>query len=288
MPQTGPDRKLVILAVVAHPHDITHMSGTLANHVERGDSVTAVAMTGGLRTHREKLYDELRKPPEERDMDIVLQSETAYGEQKSHEMVGVCALFGITDVRIMPFPDVPFEASAEAIETLIEILYELRPHLVLTHAPMAKLRHSVGYLQHDDHTQTGMAVVNAMERATVPDAESNRAPVAVAGVYYTGVDFFTQEGDLFVDISDHAAKRMKAEALFDSQGQTPEFARKRVQIGAGTCGWMAHTAYAEPWIRESPELSRYLTITDDDLEKAEMPRQEKFAKMAMTVSGEDS
>jgi LmbE family N-acetylglucosaminyl deacetylase len=287
MPQTGPDRKLAILAVVAHPHDITHMSGTLANHVERGDSVTAVAMTGGHRTHREKLYDELRKPPEERDMDIVLQSETAYGEQKSHEMVGVCALFGITDVRIMPFPDVPFEASAEAIETLIEILYELRPHLVLTHAPMAKLRHSVGYLQHDDHTQTGMAVVNAMERATVPDAESNRAPVAVAGVYYTGVDFFTQEGDLFVDISDHAAKRMKAEALFDSQGQTPEFARKRVQIGAGHCGWFAHTAYAEGWVRQGPEVSRYLTITDDDLEQAEMSREALHARVAIIESGED-
>ena len=283
MPQTGPDRKLAILAVVAHPHDITHMCGTLAHHVERGDSVTAVAMTGGLKTHREKLYDELRKPPAERNMEIVLQSDAAYGELKAHEMAEVCSLFGVTDVRILPFPDVPFEVSAEVIETLAEILYEVRPHLVLTHAPVAQPRHGVGYIVPHDHPETGIAVALAMERVNVPDAQMKRPPVAVARVYYTGVDFHTREADLFVDIADQAANRIKAEAMFTSQGQTPEFARKRIEGGLSASGWVAHTSYAERWVREGPDVSRYLTITDDILEKADMSRQEIFARMAFTA-----
>jgi len=283
MPQTGPDRKLAILAVVAHPHDITHMCGTLAHHVERGDSVTVVAMTGGLKTHREKLYDELRKPPAERNMEIVLQPEAAYGEEKAHEMVEVCSLFGITDVRIMPFPDVPFEASAEVVETLAEILYEVRPHLILTHAPIAQPRHGVGYIEPHDHPETGIAVTLARERVSVPDAQTKRPPVAVARIYYTGVDFYTRDADLFVDIADQAANRIKAEALFASQGQTPEFAHKRIEGNLTHCGWLAHTSYAEPWVRGGPDLSRYLTITDDTLEIADMSRQELFARMAFTA-----
>lgn len=61
--------------MVAHPHDITHMCDTLGHHVERGDSVTAIALTGGLRIHREKLYDELLKPASERNLEILRQSD---------------------------------------------------------------------------------------------------------------------------------------------------------------------------------------------------------------------
>ena len=279
MPQTGPDQKLQLLAVVAHPHDITHMCGTLAHHVERGDSVTAVSLTGGLRTHREKLYDELRKPPEERDMETVLQSDDAYGAQKAHEVVEVCALFGLTDVRILPFPDHSFEASAEVIETLTEIVYEVRPHLVLTHAPTGGSRHGYVSIVPDDHTETGIAVEKAMRRACTPDSETQRTPHRVAAVYFTGVDFTDQEADLFVDITDQAANRLKAELLFTTQAHTPEFARKRIDIGTGHSGWMAGVAYAEPWVRSRSEVGRYLTVTDETLAAAEIPRQELLARL---------
>ena len=58
---------LRLLVVVGHPHDITHMAATCAHHVERGDSVAVVAITGGTTVHNEPLLDELRKPPEQRD-----------------------------------------------------------------------------------------------------------------------------------------------------------------------------------------------------------------------------
>ncbi len=50
-------KQLTILAVVAHPHDITHMCGTLAHHVQDGDQVTAVTVTGGSHIHRQRLEE---------------------------------------------------------------------------------------------------------------------------------------------------------------------------------------------------------------------------------------
>ncbi len=124
MPQTGPDRKLRLLAVVAHPHDITHMCGTLGHHVERGDSATAVSVTGGEKIHRARLHDELRKPPAERNLEAVQPAES-YGEQKAHEMAEVCKIFGVEDVRVLPFADIPFQVTEEVTEALAEIIYEV-------------------------------------------------------------------------------------------------------------------------------------------------------------------
>ncbi len=287
MAQTGPDEKLRLVAVVAHPHDITHMCGTLAHHVERGDSVTAVSVTGGVRAHREKLYDELRKPPAERNMDIVLQSEADYGEQKAHEMVELCGLFGVEDVRVLPFPDLPFEATPEVVETLAEILLEVRPHMVLTHGPYGGVRHGNTSIDPGDHGGAALATHRAMGRAATPNAETKRAPHEVAAIYYTGVDFPTHEADLFVDITDQAENRLKAELLFTTQAHTTELARKRIEIGIGTAGWTARTGYAEGWVRGGPQVSRYLTITDHDLEAVDISRQELFARLGARVTKEE-
>jgi LmbE family N-acetylglucosaminyl deacetylase len=276
-------RPLTILAVVAHPHDITHMCGTLAHHVERGDAVTAVAVTGGIRMHREKLYDELRKPPNERDMKTVLQNDEEYGAAKSGEMAQVCALFGIRDVRVLPFPDTFLQVTEEMVEVLAQIISELRPQLLLTNAPIAKRQRGYRHLLPDDHVATGIATHRALGRAATADAQSGRRPHQVAAVYYTGVDLPMEDFDLMVDISDQAEKRIKAEEIFQTQGHTPAFARKRIEIGTGYYGWHARTGYAEGWVRGQTEVGRYLTVTDQQLELAELPRHEAIARMGRSV-----
>ena len=287
MPQTGPDQKLSILAVVAHPHDISSMLGTLAHHINRGDSVTAVAATGGYKLHREKLHDELGKPPEKRNKEIVLQSKESYVGEKTREMAQACALFGITDVRALPFPDTPFEPTLEVIETLTEIVYEVCPHLVLTHAPTARLRHGYASIMPDDHPLAGIAIQKAIDNAARADAETKHSPHQVAAVYYTGVDFPVKEADLFVDITDQAANRIKAEMLFTTQAHTPEWAYKRIHVDEGNYGWHAKVGYAEGWVRSWYEVGQYLTITDHDLETAKTPQQEIMARRAVSVSAED-
>ena len=102
MPSRAPLRFLVVMV---HPHDFTHCAGTCGVHVHRGDTVTFVSLTGGARTHNEKLHDELIKPEGEQDEEILTQTSDEYVAQKGSEITMVCDLFGVTDVRALSFPD---------------------------------------------------------------------------------------------------------------------------------------------------------------------------------------
>ena len=284
MTSPGCSQALQLVAIVAHPHDITHMAGTCAHHVERGDTVTAVAVTGGESTHNERLYDELRKPPEERNMEIVSQSSDVYSSQKTTEMHEVCGLFGITDVRVIPFSDKPFCVTDEVVQVLAEILYEVRPHIVLTHPPYAPATKGHMSITPNDHSSTGIAVQQALAAVSLPDREGQRVPHRVAAVYYTGVNVPLPDIELFVDIGDQAANRLAAEELFTTQGHTSEFAHKRIEIGAGLWGWSARVAYAEPFVRARAEVSRYLTVTDEDLLVPEMSQKDRLARLSKQIT----
>ena len=139
---TAADGKLRFLVVVAHPHDFTHCAGTCGIHTSRGDDVTAVSVTSGANTHNERLYDELRKPPEQRDPHILNQTKDQYAEKKAKEFRAICALFGVTDGRILGYEQ-PFRVARtpEVIETLRDVIYEIRPHVLITQRPHLAGRH---------------------------------------------------------------------------------------------------------------------------------------------------
>jgi len=277
-------KQLKILATVAHPHDITHMCGTLAHHVADGDAVTAVSVTGGLHVHRQRLEDEMRKPPDERDLSVLQESDEEYEHQKASEFRQVCALFGITDARVLPFPDWPWELSDELVQTLTEIILEVRPDIILTHAPLVQFRHGwVSLLPADPHTDTGRATHLAMSYAGMADDARKRQSHGVTAVFYTGVDLPIEQADVFIDISDQAANRIKAEKLFTTQDHTAEFANKRIQIGAGSTGWRCGAAYGEAWVRARPQFARRIDLTDEELERNEISSVEYLARLAETI-----
>jgi len=254
------------------------MAGTCAHHVERGDSVTVVAITGGTTIHNEPLMDELRKPLEQRDPAVMAQTAESYTADKAHEMTQVCALFGIDDVRILPFEDLPLKISDELVEVLAEVLYDVRPHLLLTHAPYSKWPGAVDTWL-NDHTNAGIAVYRAQERCGKPDVLKQRAPHTVASTYFMGVEFAFYDIHVSVDITDQVANRVQAEKLFSTQGHTEEFARKRLEIGGGHFGWCAHVAYAEPFVRAHQEVKPHLTVSEHDLRASEEPTSERRARM---------
>ena len=128
-------QNLRLMRIVAHPHDVTYTLGTSAHHIERGDTVTVVSLTDGVTTHNEELEDEMRKPEAERDPEILNRPRSDQAERKQQELARVCGLFGIEDVRVLPFADNPLDASLEVLRTLVQIFYEVRPHIVITHAP---------------------------------------------------------------------------------------------------------------------------------------------------------
>ncbi|HCN08727.1 MAG TPA: hypothetical protein DIT01_12400 [Lentisphaeria bacterium] len=155
MPATDLPDHLQLLTIAAHPHDVTYTLGTSAHHIERGDKVTVVSLTDGVTTHDETLEDELRKPEIERQPEILERSHDELADRKKHEMERVCGLFGITDVRILPFADQPIEVTPELHSTLADIFYELRPHIVITHAPFNYPHHNMSSLWNNDHSVAG-------------------------------------------------------------------------------------------------------------------------------------
>lgn len=270
------DENLQLLVVVAHPHDVCHMGGTCAHHVDRGDRVSVVAITGGQRTHNEKLADELRKPPAQRDRTVVRGSQEDYAKRKTEEFSRACAVFGITDVTVLPFSDHPLEATDDVVSALAEILYLVRPQIVLTHAPYTLPDRRLHHAWVNDHTAAGIAVQKALNHVSIPDVELGRAPHRVAAVYYTGIDYGFHEVDVCIDISDQVENRIRAEEVFESQGHTAEFAKKRIESSAGFQGWKAGTGYAETFIRGYREISRCLSVTKENLLLAESSHEERL------------
>ena len=273
MTETNESEALRILVVKAHPHDFTHCAGTCGIHNARGDSVTVVSVTGGAKTHNEQLYDELIKPESEQDRSIVDQPIEEYGSSKVQELKKVCALFGVTDVRVLNFGQ-PFrvDQAPEAVEQLREIFYEVRPHVLITQSPYLRGPHGLSSGVRDDHTETAAAVMEAKLLASIPDPETKRTPHTVAATYYPGVYFMRNEIDFFVDITAWKDQRVQAEVLFASQGHTEPFAQKRIELFAGFTGWQAGTEYAEAFVRAAPETLPHIIVPEFALRSAGEPR----------------
>lgn len=278
---------LRLLTITAHPHDVTYTLGTAAHHIERGDKVTVVSLSDGATTHNEELEDEMRKPAAERRPEVLERSRNEQASRKHHELRRVCSLFGIADTRVLPFSDNPIESSTQLMTDLIDIFYEVRPHIVITHAPYNYPHRNMYSLFNADHPQAGQIVQRAMHVVSQPDKRRERAIHHVAQVYYIGVEFGWTDIDLFVDISDKVAMRIEAEGLYETQGHTLEFSRKRIEAFAGYHGWFGGTGYAEPYIRQSAQTSAHLTVTQNDLRRAEQTGRENLDRMGQFASGSD-
>ena len=279
---------LRILMVVAHPHDFTHMAGTCGKHVDMGDSVTVVSVTGGANIHNEPLDRELRKPVAERNMDIINESAEVYAGRKKHEMHEAAALFGITDVRVLPYMDNPLEVTRVLEAELADIVYEIRPHMLLTHDPYGVAQRGHANMAPDDHRDVGIAVQRALAIAGTPNARTQQKPHRVAVTYYTGVSFSFRDWEIIIDVSDHAENRLKAEMMFLSQGSTEAFARKRIEMSLALPGWTSGRGFGESFIRARPQINDHLPITKIELTQAEQSSMERMATVARRLCDVES
>tara|TARA_A100001037_G_C15131475_1_gene628910 strand:+ start:586 stop:1431 length:846 start_codon:yes stop_codon:yes gene_type:complete len=271
--------KLNILSINAHPHDFTHMAGTLGIHKAKGDNVTVVSLTPGTNVHNEKKHDELMKPESERDMDIINQPDDEIKKIKIEELEKACAVFDIDDVRVLDYPQ-PFRLSEfpEAIKSLADIILDTRPHVLIMQSPFPRAHHGRPGVSADDHIETALATIEAKAVAGVPGSEGI-APHSIATTLYPGVYFNNNEVDFTVDISDWFEKRVAAEEMYVSQGHTPEWSKRRMLVSLGNSGWFAHTLYAESFVREAPELVSEIPMSPLSIRSVEEPIMEKFERM---------
>ena len=258
---------LRLLVVSAHPHDFTHCAGTCGIHTARGDSVTVVSVTSGAYTHNEELHDELMKPEAERDPAIINRTPEHYAAGKAVELQAACAVFGITDVRILGFPQ-PFrlEHYPESIEALRDVILDVRPHVLITTSPSSDGQRVVISGMRDDHTESVRALMDArtLASAYVRDTRPHR----IAATYFMGVYYQRDELDFVVDVSDWYEQRVQAEALFESQGHTPAWARRRIDVSVGNTGWFAGTLYGEGFVCEKPEVLPRIIVPESALSRA--------------------
>ena len=261
------DQQLRFLGVVAHPHDFTHFAGTCGVHTALGDDVTVVCMTAGAGTHNVVLAQEMAKPPEERDPSVISEGQEACVAQKEQELRSAAALFGVTDVRMLGYPDKPFtyDKHPEAATELADIIREVRPHVMITQSPYRTEHHGrVGGGQ-NDHVETGVTSVQARAEAANAAYMSDAPLHKIAAVLFPGVYFNRDEWDFTVDIGDWHRQRVQAEEMYKSQGHTPEFARKRIEISVGAIGWSSGTSYAEAFVRDRPERLSRIAVSEEDL-----------------------
>lgn len=280
---------LRILGVNAHPHDFTHYSGTLGIHASLGDEITIVSMTSGILTHNETLADELRKAEPDRNPEIVNQKPEEYAAVKYRELVDACDLFGITDVRDLGFPQ-PYSASKypESVDALRDIIYEIRPHVMITQKPYLDGTHGHFSAAHDDHLETAFASLEARGIAATAAPGSTQAPHTIAATYYPGVYFEKDEFDFVIDIGpDWFEKRVQAEAMYISQGHTPESSRQRILMSSGHVGFFAGVQYAEAFVGEKAPLMPHIVVPDSALAKAGESYHESQKRRLGTLAPEE-
>ena len=277
------DEPLRFLVVMAHPHDFTHVSATMGIHTSLGDSVTVVIATSGAFTHNEKLAAELKKPKDEQDPAIINEPPDAYAAQKAEELDKAAALFGITDVRILPGPQ-PFvmDENPEIVQQMAEIIQETKPHVLVTQSPyfegLSKRRLTSGYVW-NDHVQTSFAIQKAQYYAGSPRPGAEHPPHRIAATLYPGVYFSVNDWDFAVDVSDWFDKRLAAENLFKSQGHWEAWSEKRMEVGLGSHGWYSGTTYAEGFVRASTELVSKIEISPFTLRAADESAEEHMERL---------
>ena len=279
------DQQLRILVVAAHPHDFTHVAGTCGVHTALGDQVTVVAASGGIFIHNERLYDELRKPKEEQDA-IVKQPPEAYAEIKEKELRDAAAMFGVTDVRILDFPE-PFRLDQyrKAEDDLADIILDVRPHVLISHKPMPPYPY-VGQSR-DDHSEVAFATLEARTQASAPSYGDERPPHTIASTLFPGAYYEKDEYDFVVDVSDWFEQRVEAEATYKTQGHDPAFARRRIETNVGNVGWFSGTMYAEGFVRERPELWSKIELSPLVLRRAEEPHHTQMQRMSGQLTDEE-
>ncbi len=161
-----------VLAVYAHPDDEGQASGTLAAFVAHGHRVTLVCATRGE-------VGEIS--------DLSLSTAETLWYTRELELRAAMAQISVSDVRFLPYRDSGMAGTPEnddrtclhrqpagsVVETLVAIMREVRPHIVITWDPTG----GYGHLDHlAVHRHTVAAFDAAGDADAFPDAGARWSP----------------------------------------------------------------------------------------------------------------
>lgn len=258
-------RSVRLLLVAAHPADtFDQCGGTLAHHVQEGDSVTVVTATSGTRSHDWELIDDLRRSGGVTDVE---QHQREAGEKKLEEMRKACAILGITDLRTLPYHDDQELLQEEMVQHIADIIREIRPDILITHHPYEDGGFKL-------HASVGRATMFAFRKAAGSGRGRSAPGHEVPAVFfmnptaYVGVSIdssFIGKIDLYVDITDVIDRKVRAMDCIGSQYYGGSFARKRAEAADGHYGYDATVGYAESFQRYRPQVYYTLPVSDFEI-----------------------
>ena len=281
---------LRILSIGAHPADIFDQSGgTMAHHVERGDSVGCTVLTHGARVHDAVVSEEMfhkEKVPTGAELESIMQERS---DIKVEEARKACGILGVEDITFFGADDAVLIVTPETVKRLAKLLRLERPDIILTHFP----REGDGMT--NAHAVSGQIVAHAMAHAGSVDPEDSNPPHRVAQVFYFGAGAATLRStlwdadggyynDVFIDITDVVEKKLAALDCLVSQGYSGAYARKRIESSDGAFGTAGGVAYAEGFISASSETHYHLPLSDYSLQKARSSDHEVMNRYSRRIS----
>ncbi|MBW3534344.1 MAG: bacillithiol biosynthesis deacetylase BshB1 [Gemmatimonadetes bacterium] len=218
---------LDVLAVMAHPDDAELLcGGALAKSAARGERAGVLDLTRGE------------------------SGSWGSAQVRARESERAAEILGLALRRNAGLPDASLENSLQARRTVVALLRELRPRVVVTHWTRGR---------HPDHTAAAALVREACFLAGLKNLEAPGQPWRPFKlVHATAFREDAPPPSFVVDISDWMERKMEALAAYGSQfegraamgevmpgGDRPVLEQVRVQCAH--YGSLIRVAYAEPF-----------------------------------------
>ncbi len=266
-------RPIRVLCVGGHPADtFDSAGGTLAHHVQAGDSVTVVALTAGTRIHDVVISDAMRSAERIPDADELAALMAERALVKEDEVRRACAELGIADVRFFGYDDAVLTLREELILRMASMIREIRPDVIVTHHP-----NELGeYGNH--HAMTAQLVLNGIGAAGGVGMGDPNPPHRVAQVFFTTTALLHPSNalagslawhpDVIVDITDVVEAKVRALDTMRSQQYGGDYARKTIEIVDGGIGSTGGVAYGEGFVSYQPDVSHLLPVSAWQLQRA--------------------
>lgn len=235
MANNFPQPKTVLL-IVAHPDDPEFGAGaTVAKWTHAGVRVIFVIVTDGSKGSAEP--------------DMTMEKLVAMREK---EQTAAAKALGVEEVIFLGQPDGQIRNTIELREMIVRQIRTYKPDLVITHDPTSRIVANQ-YPNHTDHRVVGDTVLDAVfplarDRLNFPEHEAEGLePHKTFDVFLV----FTNEPNMWVDVSDTLDTQIKALLEHKSQIGEPEALEKRVRERAELRAEKVSFEYAEVfrWVK---------------------------------------
>jgi LmbE family N-acetylglucosaminyl deacetylase len=189
---------LIILAIFAHPDDLSFYSGagTLARWAEEGHTIIALCCTRGeVGTLRLNITKE------------------QVAEKRIKELKAANNILGIETSIVLDFPDGGLISGPDLRKKLVYYVRKLKPERIMTLDPWT------AYEVHPDHVIVGRMAAEAATFSAFPllyqdQLSEDIQPHACSELWFMG--FLGRRPNFYVDISSTLEKKMNATLMFEA------------------------------------------------------------------------